>query len=196
MQERLLPLTPSAEQIKRASGNTLDVAQRIGVAALVSLVTVKVVLLATGAVLFPLWGPVWTAYNRNQSLRQRGRCRPPQVQYLGRTADVDLSMLSWHAWVAYSGHCGDCRPLQAGARAALGLSLGMCLASGCMSGAWASGMVRAALCACFQSVPEHKLGTGHMHLESAAAGIQPQQLLPAAVLGMHLRCKTCQYSST
>ena len=47
--------------------------QRLGVAGLVSLVSIKLVLLATGAVLYPLWGPVWTAYSRNQSLRQRGR---------------------------------------------------------------------------------------------------------------------------
>ena len=73
MQERLLPITPSAEQIKRASGSSLELVQRLGVAAVVSLVSIKIVLLATGAVLYPLWGPVWTAYSRNQGLRQRSR---------------------------------------------------------------------------------------------------------------------------
>lgn len=71
--ERVLPITPSPEQIKRASGSPYDLYSRLGTAAFVSLLTIKVVLVATLAVLYPLLGPLLQALNRNRELRSKGR---------------------------------------------------------------------------------------------------------------------------
>lgn len=73
MQESLLPVTPSPEQLKKSSGTAFDLYQRIGIAAVVSLLTVKFVLVATTAVLYPLLGPLFQALNRNRRLRSQGR---------------------------------------------------------------------------------------------------------------------------
>ncbi|KAK9798175.1 hypothetical protein WJX73_007134 [Symbiochloris irregularis] len=71
--DSLLPVTPSPEQLKKTSGSAYDLYQRIGVAAIVSLLTVKFVLVATTAVLYPLLGPLVQALNRNRKLRSQGR---------------------------------------------------------------------------------------------------------------------------
>lgn len=73
MQDRLLPITPSPEQLKRASGSPIDLYQRIGAATIVSLLTVKFPLVATLAFLYPFLGPLLQTLNRNRQLRNQGR---------------------------------------------------------------------------------------------------------------------------
>ena len=68
----MLPITPSPEQLKRASGSPYDLWNRIGTAAIVSLLTVKFVLVATLAILYPFLGPLVQALNRNRQLRLQG----------------------------------------------------------------------------------------------------------------------------
>ena len=74
MQDRLIPSTPTFLQIQRASGSGLDTLQRLGVACIGTLITLKLALVATGVVFYPLWGPLVTAYKRTQAIKQRGRC--------------------------------------------------------------------------------------------------------------------------
>lgn len=58
-----------------AWGNAVDLWQRLGTAAFVTIVTVKLnlILIASGAASYPFWGPLVTAANRNRNLRSTGR---------------------------------------------------------------------------------------------------------------------------
>ena len=68
-------MVPTAEQMGASWGSAVDVWQRLGAAAFVTLITAKLnmVLVASGSLTFPLWGPILGAANRNRTLRQSAR---------------------------------------------------------------------------------------------------------------------------
>ena len=75
LQDELLPVVPTAEQMGACWGDATEVFQRIGASALITLIACKLnlTLLASGSLTYFFWGPLLGATNRNRSLRQKGR---------------------------------------------------------------------------------------------------------------------------
>ena len=73
VQDRLIPSTPTWLQVQCCSGSSLDTLQRLGVTCIGTLITLKLALVATGALFYPVWGPLIQAFQRTQAIKQRGR---------------------------------------------------------------------------------------------------------------------------
>lgn len=68
-------MVPTPEQMGASWGSAVDVWQRLGAAAFLTLITAKLnmILVASGSATYPFWGPVLNAANRNRALRKSGR---------------------------------------------------------------------------------------------------------------------------
>lgn len=79
LQELMLPVAPTAEQIQHCSGDSAVLWQRLGFSLLVTLATLKVSALAAGSLTFPLWYPSLQATLRNRNVRGKFRCAQPAL---------------------------------------------------------------------------------------------------------------------
>ncbi len=75
LQDELLPIIPTPDQMGQNWGGAVDFGQRAAAALALTVVVAKfnLVLLATGSATFVFWGPVLGAINRNRILRNSGR---------------------------------------------------------------------------------------------------------------------------
>ena len=75
LQDELLPIIPTPDQMGESWGGAVDFGQRAAAALALTIVVAKfnLVLLATGSATFVFWGPVLGAANRNRILRSSGR---------------------------------------------------------------------------------------------------------------------------
>ncbi|KAK9820153.1 hypothetical protein WJX72_006741 [[Myrmecia] bisecta] len=71
--EDILTLRPTPEQLRYFTGDYTTIFQRWGGALLLTVVAHNYVLVAAGAVTFPLWLPILQATNKNRIVRQRYR---------------------------------------------------------------------------------------------------------------------------